>query len=136
MAQKVRFTPKLGDALEVWRITHDPTVRDYHNYHNTQCWSPDGRHICFTHFAADEREYGADRAAEIHLYDLAEDRDVFVERGLNPRWATRKPWLFYSRLVPGDGPRNDRGNQVMWLDVASGRRTRIGFGIGRPMGTD
>ena len=130
----VRFQPIRGEALEVWRITHNPAVRDYANYHNMQCWSPDGRYVCFTHYATDERESGPDRAAEIHLFDLAEQRDVLVERGINPRWANRQPWLFYSTFE--DGPRHDRGAPVIWLDVASGRRTRIGYGMGRPMGTD
>ena len=37
--------------LGVWRLTHDPAVRDYGNYHNIQCWSPNGRYTCYTRFA-------------------------------------------------------------------------------------
>jgi hypothetical protein len=39
-------TPALGRNRGVWRLTHDPTVRHHANYHNTQCWSPDGRFSC------------------------------------------------------------------------------------------
>ena len=28
--------PSRSDAI-LWRLTHDPAVRDYANYHNTQC---------------------------------------------------------------------------------------------------
>jgi hypothetical protein len=131
-AQVVRFPPKIGDALEIWRVTHDPAVRHYHNYHNTQCWSPDGRYLCFTRYASDGKEYGTDAAAEIHLFDFGNNQDVLIERGLNPRWANRQPWLLFNRLRPDDGPRHGRGTQVVWLDVPSGRRTVIGYGFGRP----
>ena len=36
-----------GNVLEYWRLTHEPAIRDHANYHNTQCWSPDGTKICF-----------------------------------------------------------------------------------------
>ena len=45
-AERERFeTPDNGRNFGVWRITNDPTVRDWANYHNTQCWSPDGTSI-------------------------------------------------------------------------------------------
>ena len=52
-AQIDRFKLSEGKAIEVWRITDDPAVRDHANYHNTQCWSPDGRYLCYTHYSAD-----------------------------------------------------------------------------------
>ena len=104
---------------------------DKANYHNSQCWSPGGRYISFTHYAADEQEYGAASAAEIHLFDLAEQKDVLVERGLNPRWANQHPWLLYNRLRPEDGPRGERAAPVVKLDLATGQRTLIGD-LGRP----
>ncbi len=66
-AQKARFKPREGTAIEVWRITHDATVRDTANYHNTQCWSHNGRYICYTRYAANKKEFGTRPAAEIHL---------------------------------------------------------------------
>lgn len=68
-AEIERFKPKEGDAIEVWRITNDPTVRDHANYHNTQCWSPNGRYLCFTHYAADGRQFGSTLAAHSPIGD-------------------------------------------------------------------
>ncbi len=128
-AQVERFKPREGDAIEVWRITNDPTVRDHANYHNTQCWSPDGRYLCFTHFAANDREFGATLAAEVHLYDLHQGKDITVDRGTDPRWANRHNWLFYVRHRPEDGPRHEKGIHAMWRDVATGQSTRIAYGV-------
>ena len=128
-AQIERFKPREGEATEVWRITNDPTVRDHANYHNTQCWSPDGRYLCFTHYAANEREFGSTAAAEVHLYDLHREKDVKVDNGTNPRWANDHNWLFYVRFRPEDGPRHERGTQVMWKDVETDELTRIGYGV-------
>jgi hypothetical protein len=135
-AQKECFRPRDGAAVEVWRITNDPTVRDHGNYHNTQCWSPDGRYLCFTHWAANEREFGARAAAEVHLFDLYENRDGLVDRGTNPRWANRHNWLFYTQYRPEDGPRHERGTRVMWLDVDRNERKRIAYGVEELKETD
>ncbi len=124
-----RFTPTEGVAIEVWKITDDPTVRDHANYHNQQCFSPDGRYICFTHWAGDGTQFGTKAAAEIHVYDLHLHRDIKIDNGVEPRWANRHNWLFYVRFRPQDGPRHERGTQVMWHDLATGRTVRIGYGV-------
>ncbi|MHC4582526.1 MAG: hypothetical protein ACYS14_13805, partial [Planctomycetota bacterium] len=126
-----RFKPREGDAIEVWRITNDPTVRDHANYHNTQCWSPDGRYLCFTHYASDGRQFGSSSAAEVRLYDLHRDRDIKIDKGTNPRWANEHNWLFYLRYRPADGPRHGKGTHVMWKNVETGQTKRIGYGIER-----
>jgi len=126
-----RFKPKEGDAIEVWRITNDPTVRDHANYHNMQCWSPDGRYLCFTHYASNGRQFGSSSAAEVHLYDLQEGKDIKIDKGTNPRWANKHNWLFYLRYRPADGPRYAKGTQVMWKNVETGQTKRIGYGIER-----
>ncbi|MBC8356141.1 MAG: hypothetical protein H8E66_29540 [Planctomycetes bacterium] len=128
VAQMVHFKPLEDTAIEAWRITHDATVRDTGNYHNTQCWSHDGRYICYTQYAADEKEFGTRTVAEVHLFDLQEDKDVKVDQGLLPRWANRKPWLIYMRVCPEE--LYDKEAQVMWLDLDSGKCTRIAYDVG------
>lgn len=129
VAQIERFAPREGDAIEVWRITNDPTIRDHANYHNTQCWSPDGRYLCFTHYAADERGHRSTSTAEIHLYDLHRDKDIKVDSGADPRWANKHNWLFYAHFRPEDGPRHEKGTHVMWKDVETDQTTRIAYGV-------
>lgn len=46
--------------LGVWRLTHDPVIRDEANYHNTQCWSHDGRYTCYTHWVEQGRRNGVE----------------------------------------------------------------------------
>jgi len=129
LAQIERFKPRQLNGIEVWRITNDPTVRDHANYHNTQCWSPDGRYLCFTHYAADEREFGATMAAEVHLYDLHQDEDIKLDNGTEPRWANDHNWLFYVRFRPEDGPSHEKGTQVIWKDIETGQVTQISYGV-------
>lgn len=124
-AQIDRFLPRQGGETEVWRITHDPTMRDWANYHNVNCWSPDGRYICFTHYAA----YESQSNSEVHLYDIYEDKDIKVDRGTIPRWANNNNWLFYVRRHPEDGDPNVKGTQVMWFDVDANKKTRIAYGV-------
>ncbi len=123
-----RFTPQ-GGTTEVWRITHDPTVRDWANYHNTQCWSPDGRYLTYTHYASNGKEFGTAEAAEIHLFDFLKDEDIRVDNGTNPRWANNHNWLFYTRTIPQDGPSDGKGTQVMWMDVKNETVKRIAYGV-------
>jgi len=118
-----RFIPEQGGNTEVWRITNDPTVRDWANYHNTDAWSPDGRYICYTHFASDGKEFGVSYAKEIHIYDFFEDKDIFIDNGSDPRWANNHNWLFYIRI------RKDDENKVMWLDVDNNKLTQIATGV-------
>ncbi|MFQ5769927.1 MAG: hypothetical protein ACE5HX_05290 [bacterium] len=136
LSQIERFVPREGEAIEVWRITNDPTVRDWANYHNTQCWSQDGRYICYTHFASNGKEFGIEEAAEICLFDLHENKDILVDKGTNPRWANNHNWLFYTRIRPEDGPLHGKGTQVMWMDVDAGTVKRIAYGVQRLRETD
>ncbi len=135
-AQVDRCKVRKGRALEVWRITDDPTVRDWANYHNIQCWSPDGRYIGFTHFASNGVEFGTNEAAEIHMYDLFEKKDITVDNGTSPRWANDHSWLFYLRTNPEPGPAAGKGPQVMWLDVDKTKKRQIASGVQRLNETD
>ncbi len=148
-AQIERFLPSQGGNVELWRITNDQAVRDWASYHSTQCFSPDGRYICYIHFASDAKEfelpaksemqhgdlyhpYGTPLAREIHLYDLHEDKVQVIKKGENvnnPRWANRNNWLFYTQSGLKDGPLNNKGTKIMWLDVDTGKEKRIGYGV-------
>ena len=134
-AQIDKFTP-FGQEAEVWRITHDPTVRDWANYHDTQCWSADGRYICYTHFSFEGAESGSREATEVHIYDLYSDKDILIDKGTNPRWANKHNWLFYTRILPDNGPSQEKGTEVMWLDVTTGNLKRIAYGVQRLRETD
>ncbi|MBN1675626.1 MAG: hypothetical protein JXR37_31580 [Kiritimatiellae bacterium] len=130
-----RFLPRQGGTTEIWRITHDVTMRDWADYHNVNCWSPDGRYIGYEHY----EPYGGEAAGEVHIYDLHEDKDVAVEAGSHARWANRHNWLFYTRRPPAGEPGGDRRRQVMWLDIDASRRVRVATGptmIGSVSGDD
>jgi hypothetical protein len=124
-----KFHQSGSRAIEVWRITNDPKVRDYANYHNTKCWSPDGRYICFTHYAADKNEYGTKRAAEVHLADIHTGKDITIDHGIQPRWANHHNWLLYMRVGPEQKDPITEGPQIMRYDVAAGKRARIADGF-------
>ena len=124
-----RFIPKQGGTTELWRITNEPTVRDWANYHNTDAWSPDGRYLCFTHYASDEHEFGTSAAAEIHIFDIHEEKEIKVDNGTHPRWANNHNWLIYVHHRPEDGPPTGKGTQVKWLDADSKKLTRIAYGL-------
>ncbi|MBD3265874.1 hypothetical protein GF373_04325, partial [bacterium] len=124
-----RFIPAQGGDKEVWRITHNSIVRDWANYHNTDAWSPDGRYICYTHYAANDEMYGRSEAAEVHIVDLHTGEDRTVDHGTDPRWANNHNRLFYVKFMPENGSRNGKGSQVMWLNVDTGELTRIAYGV-------
>ena len=136
-AQRERFeTPDNGPNLGVWRITNDPTVRDWANYHNTQCFSPDGRYLCYTHYGTKlvrdrQREYQT-----VHVFDLFKDEDRLVGEGHSPRWANRHNWLIYVYENPELRSTDPQGAEVRWLDLDNNRRARICYGIERLGETD
>lgn len=134
-AQIERFQPRQGGTTEVWRITNDPTMRDWANYHNTDCWSSDGRYICYVNYEPydlrpNSWHYLVLRSQKkVHIYDLHKDKDIKIDNGTNPRWANNHNWFFYIRHLKQDGSPQKKGTQVMWLDVDTNRLTRIAYGI-------
>ena len=126
-----KFVPNEGDMIEMWKITDDPTVRDWANYHNAQCWNVDGRYLCYVHFAAKENEFGHRDAAEIHLYDFLTKADIKIDQGTNPRWANNHNWLFYAKVKPGTGRGSDResGAEVFWYDVDKKTTVKLCDGV-------
>ena len=59
-----------GRTFGVANLTNDPTVRDWANYHNTSCWSPDGRYVCYTRYASNGEIFGTNEAAEVRIFDM------------------------------------------------------------------
>ena len=127
-----RFVPPQRGDAQVWRITHDPSVRHWASYHNQDSWSPDGRYLYYTRY----EPYDSQARSGVFIYDLHEDREVRVDDGAEPRWARNHNWLFYVKRVPEAGPADGRGSHVMWLDVDTGRRVLLGYGIPHLGSTD
>ncbi|MBI5397572.1 MAG: PD40 domain-containing protein [Verrucomicrobia bacterium] len=127
-AKEVFRTPNNGNNLGVWRITNEPAIRHWANYHNTQCWSPDGRYLCYTRYAPHEGRY-SDATDEVHLYDLLANQDRLVERGFNPRWAKSRNWLFYVRIAGTGATKRERTVEVRWLDLDTGATKTLAPGV-------
>lgn len=121
-------TPNNGGNLGVWRITNEPAIRHWANYHNTQCWSPDGRYLCYTRYGVREGRYG-DAANEVYVYDCHRDEQRLVERGFNPRWAKTRNWLFYVRIIPSEAKKQMRAVEVRWLDLDTGAAKTLAPGV-------
>jgi len=128
VAEVTRFPDPLedGNVIEYWRLTHNPAIRDHANYHNTNCWSPDGRYVCFTHYSIADRE-GPD-AFGIHMVDLHTGDDIPIDTGQSPRWAKRHNWLFYSQRDPEGGNPWEKGVKVWRYDADTGEKTLITWG--------
>ncbi|MDP6114561.1 MAG: hypothetical protein QGF00_29590 [Planctomycetota bacterium] len=119
----------------VWRLTNDSAIRDEANYHNTQCWSHNGRYTCYTHWGGNEGP-GGKASAEIHIIDLKTGEDRFVEKGISPRWANNHNWLFFCHWT-GDGkPPYETGTQVIRYDADTGKKVVITFGMEAPYSLD
>lgn len=114
VARETFQTPGNGQHLGVWRITNEPEARHWANYHNTRCWSADGRYLCFT------REAEEKLGAEVFLYDAHLDATRRVEAGALPRWAHQRNWLFYRHLRRDEN--DSLVSEIVWLDVDAGTR--------------
>ena len=113
-----------GKTFGVARLTNDPTVRDWGNYHNAQNWSPNGRYLAYTRYASDGERFG--RAPEVHVIDLATGNDRRVGAGSSPRWANNQNWLFYIK-ERREGP--NRIGEVWWLDLEKNTQVLVGSGM-------
>jgi len=125
--REVFSTPNNGNNLGVWRITNEPSIRHWANYHNTQCWSPDGRYLCYTRYGLLNGRY-SDAANEVFIYDCHKDEQRLIERGFNPRWAKTRNWLFYVRIAGGSEKR-DQAVEVRWLDLETGAVKTLAPGV-------
>lgn len=118
-----------GNVIEYRRLTHDPAIRDHANYHNTDCWSPDGRYVCYTHYAKAPPSGAAEKPfSEIHLVDLHTEKDIVVDGGISPRWAKQHNWLFYSKRRSFGNPWEE-GTEIWRLDGDTGKKDLITWGM-------
>ncbi|MEW6357465.1 MAG: hypothetical protein AB1696_14135 [Planctomycetota bacterium] len=122
-------TPKNGPNLGVWRITNNPMIRDHANYHNTQCWSPGGRYLCYTHWGERENGYGSKSGAEVHVYDFHKDEDRRLGQGMNPRWANTRNWLFFVEFDPSKGQPYEKGTEVKRYDPDTAETAHVAYGV-------
>ncbi len=113
-AQKVVFSVP-GRNFGVWRLTHDPHIRDWANRYNTQCFSADGRYVCYTHYPN-----GENSTANVRIFDLYMDKDRVVGPGFNPRWAKKNNWLVYSAYNPARARGGNPGTENMFHDADTG----------------
>lgn len=123
-----RFADPLpdGKVIEYWRLTHDPAIRVHANYHNTDCFSPDGRYVCYTQFS--RANVGGPDAYPVRIMDLHTGEVTEVDAGDSPRFAQQHNWLFYCRPNPEGGNPWERGMEVWRYDCANGERTLITWG--------
>jgi len=121
--------------LGLWRLTDDAAIRDEGNYHNIRCFSPNGRYTCYTHWGGDGSP-GGKSSAEIHVVDLMTGEDRRVGKGIYPRWANNRNWLFYCHWT-GDGtPPYKTGTQIIRYDADTGERVVITHGVENLGGLD
>ena len=121
--------------LGVWRLTYDPAVSDFANYHNIQCWSHDGRYTCYTH-SDGSKDAGRKPLAQVHVVDLSTGEDRRVARGLSPRWANNHNWLFCYHWPPDSTPPYETSGQVIRYDADTGEKVVITHGMGGIGGLD
>ena len=116
-----------GKVLQYWKLTDDPGFRDHANYHNTNCWSPDGRYICYTHHGMQP---------SIHIIDLNKMVDMEIDIGKTPRWGKVHNWLFYSRRNPQGGNRWEKGTEVVRFNLDTNNFDVITWGLEKLGSTD
>ncbi|OVE79994.1 hypothetical protein BVY01_01085 [bacterium I07] len=117
-----------GKTFGVAGLTHDFTVRDWANYHNSQCFSTDGRYIVYTRYASDGRRFGNPEAMEIHLFDLYTAKDKLIDKGSSPRWANWHNWLFYVRRT------RSAESEIWRYDPERNKKELVGTGMNSPGG--
>ncbi|MEA3401601.1 MAG: hypothetical protein U9R79_10210 [Armatimonadota bacterium] len=119
-----RFTPNQDTDTEVWRLTHEPAWRDWANYHIRNCWSPDGRYICTTHYLP--YHHRTTNQSEVRVIDLQVGEIVRrFPNATTPRWAHDHNWLFFVQR-PEESGEEPRGLwNIMWWDIERDRTVRL-----------
>jgi len=112
-----------GHVIEYRQLTHDAAIRDHANYHNTNCFSPDGRYVCFTRYVVPDLHHCDPQ--QVRVIDLHTGEDRLIGIGSSPRWAQQHNWLFYVRTRRGPEDSWEANSQVIRFDMASGEETAI-----------
>lgn len=147
VAQKTVINrPEFGNYLALWRISHDPAVDDHANYHSQQCWSHDGRYLSYRHCpvvfdARSSQPYAGPSRPVVRVFDLLknEDRELGLGIVMMPGscWANQHNWLFYVQIKEADrGFAANGGSPVIWVDMDTGKTSKIGDGIDQLGGVD
>ncbi|MEX2578383.1 MAG: hypothetical protein WD342_04930 [Verrucomicrobiales bacterium] len=135
--REVFRTPDNGANLGVWRITDEPAIRHWAEYHNTRCWSHDGRYLAYTRNAPDpdSGRFGSG-FVEVHVYDAHRNESRLIERGVEPRWARHRNRLFYVRYLSREQSRAQSGatTEVRRLDLDTGESVTLHSGAVEPLG--
>ncbi|MEZ0275935.1 MAG: hypothetical protein ACAH88_13600 [Roseimicrobium sp.] len=140
LAQKVVVNrPEFGAYLGLWRISHDPVVDDHANYHQQQCWSPDGRYLTYRHCPMianpqSGQPYAGYSRPSVRLYDFSSNEDRELGMGIvslgGSCWANNRNWLFYLQTRDADhGFPAKEGAPVVWVDLERSKTTTIGSGF-------
>ncbi len=118
-AQVERFRPPQETQTELWRLTNDPSWRDWANYHIRNCWSPDGRYVCTTRYRT--YQSSADGGPYVRVIEVATGEVVReFARANTPRWANHHNWLFFVQRIEDSGLWN-----IMWWDMERDRLVRL-----------
>jgi len=118
-AEIERFVPEQAPETEMWRLTNDPSWRDWANYHIRNCWSPDGRYVCTVRYRA--YESSMDGGPFVRVIEAGTGEVVrSFELANTPRWAHEHNWLFFVQREEDSGLWN-----IMWWDVDADRLVRL-----------
>ncbi len=117
--EREEFTLPQETATRMWRLTNDPSWRDWANYHIRNCWSPDGRYVCTVRYRAYDLD--ADGGPFVRVIEVATGEVVrSFDIANTPRWAHNHNWLFFVQQPEDGGLWN-----VMWWDVERDRVAQL-----------
>ena len=88
------------EALKIWQITNDRTIRHHFNYHNIDPFSPDGRYIIYTIHSPKRSTWQVVQKKlppTFAVFDLHTKQEVFHARGpaTRPIWARKKNVVYW-----------------------------------------
>lgn len=98
------------DAQGVSGETADVPRAVQHAHHNSRCWSPDGRYLCYTRYGEGTTN------DEVFVYDAQADTTRSLGRGLYSRWANTHNWLLFLRLSR-QGAEGELYSEIIWAEM-------------------